>query len=497
MCILLCRYFKWVGEIQKFLQYWRKKFQEQDVDYGIVDLYDSILLPLGDSVCASSLLVDMKNVKMTFLSKVNSLKNDLLLSIPGQPEWCTLPGLLEEYGVYLPQEAKDLIAEKISFPSQEDQGTEGTLSCRDISLRVHKNMSMKELTSLVKKVNSFQEDFFEFRNTFVFFKLNRSILFHKYLWHYLEKVAKSEEDQEASIPFPGFSSRISGMRFSPSSGSMVQGRPMQHLLSALQSTLKLMERLMSGTATYSEITAEGNLMSYLLDTTRTIDAQRELISQQIDLRREFEILSRYGKEFKPFLRIDFSGMQSMLELAQYSKHVDDIQFVFDQYHLTSCSEDPLLKELIDIVKDVKSGNTSSLTPTVAKQQMARVKEILNCGESSKWLYIFAAVRESAAFYKFVKEKKFDGSEGQAVFVQQYQLITAQLQHEEYDDQVLNHLRAAFKVISPFTDSSKTFSSLVKEVAALNPVDSLNHLQTVNANIVIVRLWFSKSEVRIF
>lgn len=478
----MCRYFEWVGEIQRILQHWRKKFREQDVNYTTVLLYDSTLLPLGDSVCASSLLVDVKNVKMTFFSNIERLNEELLLFVPGQPEWCTLPGLLEEYGVYLPQETKDLIAKKVSFPSQEGQGGD------DISLRVHKDMKMKELNKLVQKVNSFQKDFFAYRDIFVFFKLNRSVLFNKYLWHFLNK-AKSEEDAEVSI-------RSFSVEFKGFAASQVQGTPMSHLLRALESTLSLIEKIMSGTASYSEITVEGELMSNLLDSTKTIAAQHELMSQQLDLEREFDIFLRYNTQQFTLPKADFSGMLSMLELVQYKKHVDDIWSVCNQYRLTKCTEDPLLKELTNIVEVVKKN--SDLASMEAKQRMARVKEILCLDKesSSKWLYIFAAAKESAAFYQFVKDK-FDGPQGKESFLQQYQLITAQLQHEEYDEQVLNHLRLAFEVISSFTDSSKSFKSLLKEVAVLNAVDSLNHLQTVNANIVLIRLWFSTSEVRIY
>ena len=85
--------------------------------------------------------------------------------------------------------------------------------------------------------------------------------------------------------------------------------------------------------------------------------------------------------------------------------------------------------------------------------------------------------------------------GQAIFLQQYQLITAQLQHEEYDEQVLNHLFAAFKVISPFMDAKKSFTELMREVTALNAVNGLKQLETVNTNITLIRLWFSRAEVR--
>lgn len=139
-----------------------------------------------------------------------------------------------------------------------------------------------------------------------------------------------------------------------------------------------------------------------------------------------------------------------------------------------------------------------MTPIIASEKMKRVKRIL-CFSSHtdpKCLEIFAAVTDSAAFYQFVKEKHFYGKEGQENFLKQYELITAQLQHEDYDEQVLNHLRAAISVISPFMEAT-SFTQLMKDVNLLNSVNCLKQLETVNSNITLIRLWFSRAEVRLY
>lgn len=110
------------------------------------------------------------------------------------------------------------------------------------------------------------------------------------------------------------------------------------------------------------------------------------------------------------------------------------------------------------------------------------------------LKIFPAVANSAVFYQFIQEKQFVGEEGQALFQQQYQLITAQLQHEEYDDNVLNQLTAAFVFISPFMDREQSFRALMEAVTGLDTSHGLKQLETINENITLVRLWFSRAEV---
>ena len=75
------------------------------------------------------------------------------------------------------------------------------------------------------------------------------------------------------------------------------------------------------------------------------------------------------------------------------------------------------------------------------------------------LELFTAVGDSTAFYQFVRDKQFVGEKGQAVFQQQYQLITAQLQHEEYNETVLNHLYAASQVHQSIHGHTPEFSAV--------------------------------------
>ena len=123
----------------------------------------------------------------------------------------------------------------------------------------------------------------------------------------------------------------------------------------------------------------------------------------------------------------------------------------------------------------------------------------------EYLAIFSKVADSAEFYQFICEKGFTGENGQARFHQQYQLITAQLQHEEYDEAVLNVLYAAYKLILPFTVKTQSFHSLLVSVkqllTAASPVgsaktthDYLVQIETVNRNINLIQLWFSRAEV---
>ena len=109
------------------------------------------------------------------------------------------------------------------------------------------------------------------------------------------------------------------------------------------------------------------------------------------------------------------------------------------------------------------------------------------------LAVFSVVVNCAAFYQFIEEEQFVGEEGQALFHQQYQL-TAQLQHEEYDDNVLSQLKAAFVFMTPFMDCKQSLRELMTQVTQLNTTLGLKQLEIVNENVILVQQWFSHSEV---
>jgi hypothetical protein len=502
----ICRYFQWIAEIQETLQCWKKKFCEDNVNYMEVIFFTNNLEMF--KVHPTTLLVSYSNLQMfrnNFVREYEALNIRVLRYIPGQPDaqWCNLLTLLEQYGVRLPQETHDLISRNVVFPEKGGQNQGKLLNLplegknfllgKKVSLKLREHTTLKELKTIVQELNYLGNKYLDM---LVFFKLNKSVLFDTYLEHYLKDLSESPRDATVDI----------GSSFPPmvlcSTKYMQDVDHMQNLLTALENTSILIQRIVSTTATvtYSDVTAED-----------------KLDLQQLDIEREFTTLARYCRVFSSlgeeniFRRRQVSQLmnqqenpepreraeklkevRSMLELLLYAKYIETIQTVCEQYSLIKCTSDRLLKELVSIKE--YSENHLKITPPMAAQKMETVKEIL--GKNSKCLDIFTTLSDSATFYQFVKDKEFHKAQGPTLFMQQYQLITAQLQHEEYDEQVLNHLCAAFKVITLFTDPDKTFGKLIEEVTSLNTVNSCKQLETVNSNITMIKLWFSRAEVRI-
>ena len=331
-----------------------------------------------------------------------------------------------------------------------------------------------------------------------FFKLNHSIMFEEYLKSEILQLMETEKasvESQSAIHSAGVLSLFS---FSAPIQDMVQvsstksqgGVSISVLACSLEKTEELLIRMMKGEATYVEIIAKG-----------------ALDLEKLDIEEEFVTLVNFVTILRPRQAgfKDHPVMYSLLELFQYAKHIHCICEVCEQYHLEGCLQDEQLEELQSLVSDVKlEENRSKLTSNEASERMKRIKALL-CIDSSEdnpkdakkrfaRLAVFPTIAASAEFYQFIHDKHFYGEKGQATFQQQYQLVTTQLQHEEYQEFVLNHLQAAFNLITPFMDDKQSFETLMKKVTSLDTTFGLKQLETVNANITLIQLWFSRAEV---
>ena len=272
----------------------------------------------------------------------------------------------------------------------------------------------------------------------------------------------------------------------------------------MDSTKVFIFSLIKGTAKYKEIFAE-----------LTIE---EL--QYFDINSEFKIMCRFP-EFKETFSANEEGKQgikNILKFFQYFEQISIIPDVCTQYHLQQCLEDPKLIELKAITDSCKSAeDRAKVTGQIASNHMKRMWEILNfegskmdgtnSSDSSvlakKCLKIFPAVENCAEFYQFIRVKGFTGDIGRSAFQSQVQLIKVQLQHEDYNETVLNHLTTAFVYITPFLDTEQTLTELMVKIVKLckdgfgfcgDPRKDFYQLDVVNSNTTLIRSWFSRTEV---
>lgn len=405
---------------------------------------------------------------------------------------CSLIHILSSYGVKLPPNILLALVKYVSFPGESPNTSKKAVGLEHpvppsisgnfslpggLKLEITRELTATNLKKLITAIATFLESLHHDLDFLTFFFLYESEIFDKHLKLQLKKLDPKD-------PPPGPPPSISMLSISiDQDQEVMKGVHITQLGKAVELTKDFILRLIVGNASYMEIVAEGSL---------------SLRSLNID--QEFSILGQYVS----FAKIDqantdgLDGVKAMLQLFQYTRHIQVIHAVCMQYSLLNCLEDPNLKELVSLVNVFElEENRDKLTAKDAIEKVKKVTRILclDARQSPRFLDLFSAVQDSSDFHQFVvHEKQFVGKLGQDLFNQQFQLITTQLQHEEYNEAVLNHLFGAFKLITPFTDTEQDFTQLMVSVALLKPLDARRQLETVNRNINLIRLWFSRAEV---
>ena len=200
------------------------------------------------------------------------------------------------------------------------------------------------------------------------------------------------------------------------------------------------------------------------------------------------------------------NVKSIMQLIQFADYIDNINKVCEQYQLEGCLRDSKMEALL-IIHDMLISEKTKDELTAAKSQdyLIKIYEILGLNDQRlPSLKLFALIRDSAEFYQFLKEKNYREAEGMQVFQQQHTLITQHLQHEEYNEQVLTHLMVAFRYIFPFLDTKQNLQQLMEQVYNVTALQiekgyaaDFIQLNTVNKNVHLVRLWFSRAEVSVY
>ena len=285
-----------------------------------------------------------------------------------------------------------------------------------ISLGISEQFTLREMGKFLTEFTTFLNPIEDCVDTLIFFTLHESYLFSAYLRHGLE----------------------------------TKDRDLDSFRQVLNGVISVLVQLCHGDARYSQITANGAV------SLENLEIQEELtiLFKSKQLGKLPGVKNTQG----------LVDVKHMVDLLKITTRVQEIQQVCQQYQLEGCLNDENLIKLTAIAEELMTEEArASLTPSSATDKMETVRELLDTKggvvtRDYEYLAIFTKISDSAEFYQFICEKGFTGESGEARFHQQYQLITAQLQHEEYDEAVLNVLYAAYKLILPFTLKIQPFHS---------------------------------------
>ena len=322
-----------------------------------------------------------------------------------------------------------------------------------LAMKATTGLTLKRLDELVHSLNQFLRPLSTYLDMLIFFTLQESRMFATYIRYELKR-------------------------------SNTVGNKVQQASRALESTSLLIWDIVNGKAKY-----------------RDIVAGRTLNLETLEIDKELHILRRWVTSENPDkVPADFSTqVKAQLQLSKFATNIDVINKVCTSCGLQGCLQDSQLKQLVDLATKLKDDSKrDEISLEDAKLHKMEVERALYLQSESdyKCLDLFPAIADSKDFFTFVQKRQFIGRAGQMQFQTFLELITAQLQHDsdEYEQTVLNHLSAAFQLISPFTDKSQTFSELMLKVVKLDVSHGLVQLETVKNNLHLIDLWISRAEV---
>ena len=380
---------------------------------------------------------------------------------------CSLFSLLNGCGVDLPNTWGSLVSKVFLFPDslaghESPTFTPMSDTRGNIKLPIGNNhLHMKEdvhlavLSQMVFEIKHFIKPLEPVMSMLIFFKCNKSVLFDHFLERELTNTVHEEKEKRDSDE------------------QVVQ------LSCALHKTECFLRSVMEGTVTYGNIC--GNIIIDL---------------GQIKVEEEFRLFSSCS-QLSGYRREGLEAMKSMLKLLKSIHIIRKIAQVCEQYELDGCIKDPKLKYLTELANSLESEDSKmKLTPAKAQHTWEEVYPILCLDKNSDLdsLSIFKTVSNSVDFYHFIVEMNFRGKNGENLFRQQHELVTAELEHDAFTDSILNNLFGAFFFLAPFMDRAQNLNGLMKQIVNQEMANGQEQLEMVKCNMQLIRLWFSRVQV---
>ncbi|KAI6653727.1 hypothetical protein LOD99_3231 [Oopsacas minuta] len=256
-------------------------------------------------------------------------------------------------------------------------------------------------------------------------------------------------------------------------------------------------------------TARLSIESFASAVTQTYIWLENVIQEKstfADIRPIFELLDLQvlnvdliKSQFRKFPR--FSSLtrdlnfMDMFELLQYRAHLPAIKRVCDAYSLTRFTDSHEYRKINQYSEKLQDDKlVDVLTIETASTYLNDLRRCLS-GTSPRRLRIFEVMLSAKEFYNFLvdPENEYYKTERRKLFFDEIEIITGDLQNQDYNDKILSHLQIAYNFIIPFCFKDLSFPKLMQRIASeeyKNGEESgFEQLETVNRNIQQIRLWF--------
>ena len=220
------------------------------------------------------------------------------------------------------------------------------------------------------------------------------------------------------------------------------------------------------------------------------------------IKREVRIMTDFS-DFQMYRITDPAiHFENVIILHQILKHINSLFTFCEEFELQECLKSVEVVRLRDIVDEYQRGeswkqqNLKNITAIVTEiQNILSIKSIKeNRSEKFLFLTLFEPLNTNTKeLRRFLNENNFRGK-GQIRFEQLLALVTQRLQHEEYNAEILTKLYAVYYLLVPLNKPDISFDELIETVSQLETTTCLSQLRTVDSNIDLITMWFSRAEV---
>lgn len=383
---------------------------------------------------------------------------------------CSIKSVLLDFNLKFPEGIQDKLNRCVCLPSDQIPHDftplKFPLLAREYQcVQLSQNMFLSDLTILVHDLTSFLHPLMGDLHILAFFhERPKALMFNTYLRSYAKKERQRVETKlKDDIKFCDEYNYLGAF------------------FNALQTSISLVKRIVSGEATYGE-----TVINHQLDLSA------------IDIDAEFCALSECQR-FSSDNNTGQLGLKCMLKLMQFeTKYYDLIVNVCKQYDLQGCLHDPELKQIEEVVFSVRDKETfHQLRAAIALEKWSIIENILKLKDRRiDGLQLFEKIADCVEFYQFLKERNFVGPNSAEIFRNQLRLIGQQIENDmtDHDMMVMEHLYSSISFIAPFLDRNQPFGKLMGCVSALDTTTGLSQLDTVRSKMHLIHIWFSKSQV---
>ena len=485
-------YFDWVNNICMSLGEYYSKIHSCCFSYSDLLQYQichSYCSNVANMFCAGDLVVPMAELTRlkACYEELYKQVNVHLIKHNREGKWCTLPQILQEYGVHFPSVfLKDLI-----LPA-ENAGLLVPLNISQVPdesvVQARQSLTFRILQLLVSQLTTYVQPILGQMETLVLFYLSHNGIFKSYVLLQLDIESCKKVRAIAYIVCHIFIF----LKMQP----LVCANPlpddltcsyqrdvsMSDLGNALNKAILLLAIVSTGKATYIETVARGRL---LLET--------------LDIETECRAITNHFCPVKCLPQVpEMANMfSSMLELFQYTCIcIPTIHQICELYRLNGCIQDPRLTQLKEIADELNPQGEKAklLLPSEVDGILKHIKELF-CFKIPKVCPIgllFSNIARSNKIHQFFCEHGFDAWQlDNDRFDILCSSIRAQLEHKMA---MIDHLCAGYPLMAPFMDTEQDFQCLLTRVADLDVLQGLESLGILSSNIKDISLWFPKTKV---